>query len=394
MMSDCPDVSTSVSLYIHIPFCATKCTYCAFNTYTNQEDLFSEFVEALIREICIVSQNSPYDSVRTVFLGGGTPTLLSPAQLEHILNAVRSEIGLVSDAEISIEANPNDLTYDYLYQLRTIGFNRLSIGMQSANLNELQLYARRHDNSAVVTAFTAARDAGFANINLDLIYGAPHQTLDDWAFSLQQALTLDPEHIAMYALTLEEGTPMQAWVNRGRLPMPDDDNVAAMYEFADDLLAASGYEQYEISNWSKQSYACHHNLQYWHNLPYIGLGPGAHGYAAGVRYSTILRPQHYIDALAKTTGYLQFPHTPAVIDSRVVTKEDEISETLMMGLRLTTQGIERHTFQRRFDVDLMELHGTTLEHFACLGLLEISEHAVRISETGRLLINVILRELI
>jgi|FLYN01.1.fsa_nt_gi oxygen-independent coproporphyrinogen-3 oxidase len=383
-----------LSLYLHIPFCRTKCTYCAFNTYVNLEALIEPFVRALIREVEIVGTGNPGYVIGTIYFGGGTPSLLKPEQIARILAVIHSCFIVSNDAEISLEANPNDLDYSYLKALRQLGINRLSIGMQTANANELALFARRHDNDTVMRAVSSARRAGFDNLNLDLIYGFPHQTLESWDASLRQLLALQPEHISLYALGLEDGTPMAVWVSRGRLPTPDDDLTADMYERAADMLAAAGYEQYEISNWSKPGFASRHNLQYWRNLPYVGLGPGAHGYAAGIRYSTVLSPHNYIQVLETSVSSYGFPYTPATDQAIVVDRAGEIAETLMMGLRLTQEGIPRHAFSERFGSDLLEIHGTTIEKFKRYGLLYVDTEVVRLTQRGRLLSNVVFRELI
>lgn len=383
-----------LAIYLHIPFCRTKCTYCAFNTYTNLDRLIEPFIDALVREIHIAGQGKSGQKVSTVFFGGGTPSLLTPDQINRVLKAIDSCFDVLPDVEISLEANPNDISKDYLCQLRHLGINRLSLGMQSANLSELTLFARRHDNDQTVRAVSAARAAGFDNLNLDLIYGVPHQTLSGWDWSLQQMLALQPDHVSLYALGLEDGTPMQEWVAKGRLPAPDDDLAADMYDLATEKLAAAGYDQYEISNWSKPGYQCRHNLQYWHNLPYAGFGPGAHGYADGVRYFTILSPQRYIKALQNPHGQYIFPRTPATQEAVVVDRAGEIAETLIMGLRLTQEGINRDAFIRRFGVDLVDFHRPVIEKYASYGLLYVDPEIVRITQQGRLLSNMIFRELV
>lgn len=383
-----------LSLYLHIPFCRVKCTYCAFNTYVNLDHLIEPFVTALICEIEILGQNSPQHRVETIYFGGGTPSLLTSEQLQRILMAIQGCFDIAPDAEISMEANPTGLHEAYMAEVQAAGINRLSIGMQSANAHELNLFARCHDNDVVIRAVSAARRGGFKNLNLDLIYGIPHQTLAGWETSLKQMLALKPEHISLYALSLEEGTPMKNWVASGRLPTPDDDLAADMYELASDLLDNSGYQQYEISNWSKPGYACRHNLQYWRNLPYPGLGPGAHGYAGGLRYSTILAPQRYINLMQGGVEQYIFPYTPATDQAAVVDFQTEIAETLLMGLRLTQEGIHRETFKQRFGVDLVDYHQPLITRFENQGLLYVDEEVVRITQKGRLLSNIIFRELV
>lgn len=385
---------TQLSLYLHIPFCTTKCTYCAFNTYVKLEHMIDSFVEALRREIVISSLGNPYPEVGSIFFGGGTPSLLTPQQFEILLSQIRASFVVAGDAEVTIESNPNDLNLSYLQQLRNLGINRLSLGMQSSNEDELKLYARRHNHPALLSAMDSARKADFDNINLDLIYGSPIQTFAMWQESLDSALALQPEHISLYALGLEPDTPLNEWVEMGRLPAPDDDLVADMYDLATSMMAGAGYMQYEISNWSKPGYPCRHNLQYWRNWPYVGLGPGAHGFAGGVRYATILSPQQYIKVMRDVDEAYDFPHTPAVVDAVKVDRENEIAETLMMGLRLTSEGINRAEFVRRFGVDLMEIHGPVIEKFKGHDLLYVDDHVVRITQRGRLLSNVVFRELI
>jgi oxygen-independent coproporphyrinogen-3 oxidase len=384
----------SHAVYIHVPFCTTKCTYCAFNTYTNLENLVQPYTDAVTNELVSVAQSQPRTPVHTIFFGGGTPSLLTPAQFDQILSAIRQHYVLDDDAEISLEANPNDITRPYLEALRAVGLNRISIGMQSAIESELQMFARRHDNDAVVRAVSAARQAGFANLNLDLIYGIPHQTLANWEQTLSQAIALQPDHLSLYALGLEEGTPMAAWVDRGRLPEPDDDLAADMYELASDVLARAGYEQYEISNWARPGYECRHNLQYWTNDPYIGVGPGAHGFAGGTRYSVLLSPQRYVKALMGEPTPYAFPRTAATDEANVLDRDAEIAETLIMSLRLTKRGVPRAEFAQRFGTDLVDLHRDVIEKFVRQGLLEVDAERVRITERGRLLSNMIFRELV
>ncbi|GAB4308619.1 MAG: radical SAM family heme chaperone HemW [Phototrophicales bacterium] len=389
-----PVLDQNLSIYLHIPFCTTKCTYCSFNTYVNIEALIPNFVEALIQEIKIIGASNIYHTVHTIYFGGGTPSLLTIDQFDAILAAITQSFSVLNEAEISIEANPNDLSVNYLKELRRLGINRLSIGMQSAIDQELNLFARRHDNQTVVTAVQQARDAGFNNINLDLIYGFPYQTLTTWEKSLEQVLSFSPEHISLYALGLEEGTPLKSWVEKGKLPLPDDDLAADMYEFATEVLRQT-YLQYEISNWAKSGFECLHNLQYWRNAPYIGLGPGAHGYANGIRYSTILSPQQYIQLLKNANEpKLQFPITPAVHDYTLVDQSTEIAETLITNLRLLHEGVHLSDFEHRFGVSLMQLHGNLLKKFEKQGLLQITKDRVLLTEQGRLLSNVIFRELV
>ena len=344
--------------------------------------------------MCSCAPGAADSLVHTIFLGGGTPSLLRPTQIAEILNAIDSGFHVTKDAEISLEANPNDLDETWLQAIHEAGVNRLSLGVQSTHARELRLFARRHDSDEVARAVSDARRAGFDNLNLDLIYGIPEQTLSDWAHTLEQILLLRPEHLSLYALSLEEGTPLREWVERGQVAAPDDDLAADQYELASELLAAAGYEQYEISNWTLPGHACRHNLQYWHNLSWLGLGPGAHGHAAGLRTRTLLAPQRYIQACNSGTAPACYPLTAATEGYDTLSRADEISDTLIMGLRLTQEGIVRDTFHERFGEDLLDIHGPVLRRHEEQGLLEIDDSRVRLSTEGRLLANVVLRDLV
>lgn len=358
------------------------------------DSLVEPFVGALIREIGILGTSRPGQRLHTIYLGGGTPSLLTPEQMQRILAAVSEHFEILPDAEISMEANPNDLDQSYLTALRALGINRLSIGMQSAHENELLLFARRHDNDAVARSVSAARRSGFHNLNLDLIYGFPHQTMSSWEATLFQTFALHPEHISLYALGVEEGTPMARWIARGEVPEPDDDLAADMYDLASDMLETAGYQQYEISNWSKTGYQCRHNLQYWRNWEYPGVGPGAHGWAGGVRYSTVLSPQKYIALMQSTQQDYEYPRTPATAEAVAVDREGEIVDTLLMGLRLTQEGIGRAAFRDRFGEDVAILYAELINRFVERGLLTMDSESLRLTKTGRLLSNLIFRELV
>lgn len=382
------------AIYLHIPFCATKCSYCAFNTYERLEDLIEPFVGALCAEIEISGKSHPALPVTTVFFGGGTPSLLTPQQFERILAALWRSFAIEAGAEITIESNPNDLHLDYLLALRSLGINRISIGMQSATMRDLRLFKRRHDVQMVIDAVEAARRAGFDNLNLDLIYGNPDQSLQEWQDTLETALNLQPDHLSLYALELKGGTPLRADVGAGRVSCPDDDLAADMYDLASERLEQGGFAQYEISNWSKPGAECRHNLQYWRSLPFLGFGPGAHGYAEEIRYSNIVLPQRYIRAIQHSEGTYTLPYTPAVAKSSRLDTATQRSQTLMMGLRLTQEGIHRKTFQARFGIDIAEAHAAAITKFVDLGLLCLDEECLLVTKKGRLLLNSILCEMI
>lgn len=397
------------SLYLHIPFCGHRCSYCDFNTYAGLRELIPDYVRALCREVefSAESLDAP-PAVQTIFFGGGTPSLLPIPELEKILNAIRGNFSLRNDLELTLEANPGTVSLDYLRDLHSLGVNRLSLGMQSANTEELSLLERQHDVRDVILAVKWARQAGFDNLNLDLIFGLPYQEMETWQRTLNFALNLNPDHFSLYALTLEHGTPMQHWTARGLLPEADPDLAAEMYEWASEHLESGGYAQYEISNWGKRRsdgkiMACRHNLQYWRSLPYLGYGAGAHGFAGHVRVANVLPPGVYIRRLSQgsswnnrdqngngSRGHLSFPRTPATSSSQALDRRTEIGETMMMGLRLTEEGVSAREFQRRFGQELEEVYPDEIRELIEIGLLEWSQiegDRLRLTYKGRLLGN-------
>jgi len=309
--------------------------------------------------------------IHTIFFGGGTPSLLTPKQFESILNAIRASFSLTEEAEITMEANPGTVSYANLLELRKLGINRISFGVQSANMEELRMLERAHTFFDVIEAVSSARKAGFGNLNLDLIYGLPEQTLETWQSTVKRILDLHPEHISAYALTLEHGTPFGRWSAKGLLPLPDPDLAADMYEWASDVFEFSGYRQYEISNWAKPEYTCKHNLQYWRGLPYLAVGAGGHGYANGYRYSNVLHIKTYINRLSndRATNY-QFPLTSVTVNHHKQTPHDDMSEFMMTGLRLTHEGISEDEFKARFGESLHDVYGKEIDGLLKLGLLE------------------------
>lgn len=415
--------SVSLSIYLHIPFCRHRCAYCDFNTYASQEGAIPAYVQALCKEIEWAGKGSEDRSAppvaHTMFFGGGTPSLLSPPQFESILMAIRANFDLERDAEITIEANPGTVSREALHRLRALGINRISFGVQSANAEELRMLEREHSFFDVIEAVGRARSAGFDNLNLDLIYGLPEQRLETWQRTVERAVALGPEHLSLYALTLEHGTPFGRWAARGVLPVPDPDLAADMYAWAGEFLAGKGYEQYEISNWAlhqrpqaepleradvdapppglRPQFSCLHNLQYWRSRPYLGLGAGAHGYVDAMRYSNVLRIKTYIDRLCGETpagSSLQWPLTPASVQHRQNSLREDMSEFMITGLRLTREGISAAEFAARFELELEAVFGREIERLAGLGLLESSDDRLRLTSRARLLANQVFVEFV
>jgi oxygen-independent coproporphyrinogen-3 oxidase len=396
------------SVYIHIPFCHQRCFYCDFNTYTGLDPLISDYVKALFQEIDYLGKSSATLTgellpIHTIYFGGGTPSLIPTASIATVLEKLSNTFNLSQDVEITIEANPGTVTIDALHSLHAMGVNRLSLGAQSANSEELRLLGRIHNFEDVIQAMEDARGAGFEALNLDLIFGLPNQTLETWKHSLHKVLELEPDHLSLYALTLEYGTPLQKQITCGFHPQPDPDLAADMYEWATECLEQAGYHQYEISNWAKsdangKDYTCRHNLQYWRGLPYLGIGAGAHGYTHDVRTANVLSPQAYIRHClqsSSTMRVLRFPRTPATAYAHKIDCIAEMSETMIMGLRLTQEGVSAAAFLQRFKQPLQEVFGLQIDRLIQKGLLEWHEEdMLRLTPKGRLLGNQVFIEFV
>ena len=384
-----------LALYVHIPFCETKCPYCDFNTYAGIEHMMPAYVEALAVEIERWGDMLGRPAMTTLFMGGGTPSYLPAHDLEAVLSAVRRAFEVTPDAEATMEANPGDLLGDAPVSLAQLGFNRLSVGVQSLDDGLLRLLGRRHTAQDVADAFRAVRRAGFDNVNLDLMYGLPLQSMAQWRDTLDGALALGPEHLSLYCLTLEEGTPMEQQVRLGEIPEPDADLAADMYLHAEELLEREGYRHYEISNWARPGLESRHNLTYWRNGPYLGVGPGAHSYLGRWRFHNLLSPREYVRRMA---GQGSTGGAPAALSEEAIRQiavvggvgrvDDalEMAETMMMGLRLD-EGVELASFESRFGRSLDAVFGEQLAELTGFGLLERDDGVVRLTARGRLLGN-------
>jgi len=385
----------SVGLYVHIPFCQSKCSYCDFNSYAGLESLIPSYVGALLAEMGLWGEATQHMNVATVFLGGGTPSLLPLPEVERIMTALRQRFRLADDAEVSFEANPGTVDRPYLQGLRSLGIDRLSLGVQSFHDDELATLGRIHTAAEAREAHDTARQAGFDNVNLDLIYGLPRQTMTAWQDTVREAVALRPDHLSLYALTLEEGTPLADDVAHGRLPSPDADLAADMYLWAEDALAAAGYQHYEISNWALPGRQCRHNLAYWLNEAYLGLGAGAHSCFGGFRFANVKDPHRYIPLVeesAKGDGRPAEGLPPFLAGLRHIASAEQMTtaramaETVVLGLRLT-EGLPLKDFRRRFGQELMSVYGAQVEELEALGLLERANGCLRLTTSARLLGN-------
>ncbi len=388
------------AVYIHVPFCHHRCAYCDFNIYADQSALHEAYVSAMAEEMAVIASQVGQVRVPTIYLGGGTPSLLPAELIGGLLAAVRAFFEVDDDAEITLEANPMARSVStsgmYFARLLALGVNRISLGVQSSHADELHLLRRGHTFDEAIATYQAARDAGFTNISLDLIYGLPDQSLAKWQTTLQRVIDLQPEHISAYSLQVEEGTALFNWVRDGKVPEPEDEVVAEMYEDTQAMLTAAGFEHYEISNWARgesadqrisdkaKDYRSQHNLVYWRNEPYFGFGCGAHSSHAGQRYWNVLRPREYI-ATIEATG-------EAVAERETIDRALEMGETLMLGLRLIDEGIDRARFADRFGVELDDVYGSVIARLIDQGLIEDWHDRVRLTPRGRLLGNRVFAE--
>lgn len=358
---------TPVGIYIHLPFCERKCAYCDFPSFPGQEQHRAAYTKAVMAEIKERAARVGRLGVDTVFLGGGTPSMMERGQITAILNQVRDSFEVEADAEITCETNPGSLGSDFLAELRTAGVNRISIGAQSAHAEELRLLERVHDWAQVIQAVYLARAAGFTNINLDLMSALPHQTWDKMRATLDAALALSPGHLSVYSLIIEEGTPFYARYEKGELPLPDEETERAIYWHTVRYLKKAGYAQYELSNFAKDNQVCRHNLNTWRYHDYLGFGASAAGLYLGTRRKN---PNDLFD-------YLQ-GKAPAV---EVLHPADTRFEQLMLALRLN-EGLSLDAFARRQGICALEVWPDAIQAHIKGGLLELTGERLRLTRLG------------
>ena len=381
---------TPISIYLHIPFCRHRCSYCDFNTYTSLGDLQTEYVAALLQEIrqvaAMAHQVQQLRPAETLFFGGGTPSLLAAEQVRSLIDGVEAAFGFVPGREVTLEANPETVAGDYLAAIRQAGVNRLSFGMQSADAAELTLLGRTHGVDTVYEAVNKAQAAGFTNFNLDLIYGLPDQNMAGWERSLSTALEMKPPHLSLYCLTIEEGTPMYRWLRDGRIAIPDPDQAAEQYEAACRILDQAGYRHYEISNWALPGYECRHNLAYWRDHEFLGFGAGAHGKAFGQRYSLVRQPRVYIRRMS-TDLNTAYPLSSAVAESHVLDRLEAMSDRVITQLRLLQEGLDLMAFKEQFGQTIDEAFDRLPGQLETWGLLRREDGRLLLTDRGRFISN-------
>ena len=373
-----------VSLYIHIPFCVSKCAYCDFISYSGiSDDKINSYVSTLLEEI---KSYEKYNlTASNIYFGGGTPSVLDPAHIREILNAITNSFKLKTDPEITIEINPKTVDRDKLNSYKDMGINRISMGAQTFDEKLLERIGRIHSVEDIYNTYELLRQAGFDNVNIDLIYGLPLQNPDEWQDSVQKALNLNPKHLSLYCFELHENTPIfhniKKWSHQYKSVMPSEERAVSMYEYACSELKSHGYVHYEISNFAKPGCESRHNKVYWHNMPYIGLGAGAHSYYKQRRFFNTSDLEAYISDFdsSKTREEKQ-------------SWKEEMEETIFMGLRLLKEGLNLTDFSDRFNTDIYDIYGAKIENLIKNGLLIKEDNSLKLSDRAVFISNEIFLE--
>ena len=385
-----PTDKKQLELYIHIPFCAKKCNYCDFLSFPAREQEHSEYVDKLCGEIELISEKIPSErEISTIFIGGGTPSLIDPKHIVRIMKTIRQHFRVREDAEITIECNPaSTLAYKFtLY--KNAGINRLSIGLQSADNRELKTLGRIHIYEDFLKCFQNARMEGFGNINIDLMNDIPGQTEKSWQDTLKHVLMLKPEHVSIYNLIIEEGTPFYDMYNAGQLPLPGEETESAIDEITRTITGKYGFERYEVSNYAKPGFECRHNYGYWSNVEYIGFGLGAASYYDNRRWNNTRDFKKYMELnfhMDMQNGWAEL-HT----DVQVLDRNEQMEEFMFLGLR-RIEGVSEVEFKTRFQVDIMSVFGDKLSQYVSQGLILHEGYRYRFSDHGMDVSNVILSD--
>ena len=374
-----------VALYLHVPFCHKKCHYCSFNSKAVTSDLFSPYVKALKQELAQLVADREYGNLRSLFVGGGTPSILPSSMLSELVFNCLHLFPPAIGAEISVEINPGTVDEAYLGDLLAAGVNRLSLGVQSFNDQELQVLGRIHNGKEARDAVLSAKRAGFSNINLDLMYGLPGQTVQSWRDSLQQAITLCPQHLSLYQLTIEVGTPFHQAVATASIVLPEEDDILLMDEVTGRMCGDAELQQYEISNFARHGKECVHNINYWHNGDYLACGASAVSCTKGVREKRIEDPWEYITRIKNGAT--------VVVESESLSRDASFRESVVMGLRMT-RGVSATRLKSRYKIDIAEYYGDILGKLLHLQLVELTESHLRLTAKGRSLANWVMAELV
>lgn len=363
-----------LGIYIHIPFCKQKCFYCDFCSFANKNEMQEKYVETVINEIKNITHKEKY-TVTTIYLGGGTPSILNPNYIKNILQEIKSSFEILDDAEITIEINPGTVNEEKLKRYKEYGINRLSIGLQSANDKILKKIGRIHDYKQFEETFFYARKCGFKNINVDLMIGLPTQAIEDVKQTLEKIIQKNPEHISVYSLIIEEGTIIEKLINENKLQLPDEETERIMYWTVVNELKENGYNQYEISNFSKKTYESKHNTNCWKQKQYIGLGTSAHSYLNKKRYSNTNNIEEYIKNIQENNI------SKNITIHEEQTEESTMNEYMLLGLRMI-QGININEFKQKFKIDPTIKYKEILEKLQKENLIQITETSIKLTKQG------------
>lgn len=363
-----------LGIYIHIPFCKQKCFYCDFCSFANKNEMQEKYVETVINEIKNITHKEKY-TVTTIYLGGGTPSILNPEYIKNILQEIKSSFKILDDAEITIEINPGTVNEEKLKRYKEYGINRLSIGLQSANDKILKNIGRIHDYKQFEETFFFARKCGFKNINVDLMIGLPTQAIEDVKQTLEKIIQKNPEHISVYSLIIEEGTTIEKLINENKLQLPDEETERIMYWTVVNELKENGYNQYEISNFSKKTYESKHNTNCWKQKQYIGLGTSAHSYLNKKRYSNTNNIEEYIKNIQESNI------SKNITIHEEQTEESTMNEYMLLGLRMI-QGININEFKQKFKTDPTIKYKEILEKLQKENLIQITKTSIKLTKQG------------
>lgn len=372
-------------IYIHIPFCVKKCRYCDFNSYKIDIEKKKRYIKALEKEIEIYSKMDNKRKIDTIFLGGGTPSILKPDEIESIFEKLNSSFDISEDAEITMECNPGTLDEEKLNAMKKSGVNRLSIGLQAVQNDILEYIGRIHTFEEFEKTYNLVRKCGFDNVNIDLMYNLPNQREKEWMETLEKVVSLNPEHISAYSLILEEGTELCDMYERGEFTLSGDDTDIKMYRYTIDYLKENGYMQYEISNYAKTGKECRHNIIYWKCDNYIGLGAGASGYIGNRRYSNI--PE--VDEYNETVEAGKLP----VLSEEVLTDEEKFEELVFMGLRMN-EGVLYEDFEKISGIDIRKYRKEIIKRLKKDNLIECDENRIKLTQSGREISNKVFLDII
>lgn len=379
-------IMQELGLYVHIPFCKQKCYYCDFCSYPDKLSLQNQYINSIMKEIENIENKDNY-MIKTIYIGGGTPSIINPYLIQKLLNKIRVEFCVLDESEITIEVNHGTITEEKLNIYKESGINRLSIGLQSTNDNLLKEIGRIHNYKDFENTFELARKIGFSNINVDLMIGLPNQCLDDVIQSLEKLIEKNPEHISVYSLIVEEGTPIDRLISLGKLNLPDEDLERSMYKSVKEILEQNGYNQYEISNFAKKSYESKHNMDCWNQNEYIGLGAAAHSYLNSTRYSNTNNIEEYI----KNIEMGNYKKNITIHENQ--TKEDMMREYMIIGLR-KIEGISVKKFKQKFNEDPLNVFKQEINKMQELKLLQKTEETIKLTLKGIDFANIVWEEFI